>query len=311
MQDVQDVQDVQETVTMPTISENVIKFKETKNPFYLLKAIYMVIRRGRTHELLYGMYCKWVHAPSKVRPNEDVDEILEHFHENIMLYKREFLTKPQLKEIYGDQFAIDKLPDVFGGSRSESITVTDDRLILGEYDEDDNSSRIAILTADSCEINDHYMDTSGIRHIHSIHNYEDGKLLVATGDRLKVLDLWTINNPDKEKNKVISKENHWVFSQRLIRFLAGYTAMKRINGDFYFGTDFSSRPNYIEMENRKKYFFPEPAYMMYVMNFNVYKDRYLMSLNSSLDEYGSGKTLSIFDTKTKEFVYCDVVKLPK
>ncbi len=197
------MQDVQETIALPTISENVIKFKETKNPFYLLKAVYMVVRRGRTHELLYGIYCKWIHKPSKVIPNEDVDAILEHFHENMALYKREFLTKPQLQEIYGDKFAIDKLPDIFGGARSESIIETEDQLILGEYDEDDNSSRIAILTADSCEINEHYMDTPGIRHIHSIHNYDDDKLLVATGDRLKVLDLWTNKNNDKENVSMI------------------------------------------------------------------------------------------------------------
>ena len=303
--------EAQATVALPTISENIIKFKETNNPFYLFKAVYMVIRRGRTHELLYGVYCNWMHAPSKVIPNEDVEEILEHFHDNILLYKREFLTKQQLQDIYGDRFAIDKLPEVFGGTRSESVIETEDTLILGEYDEDDNSSRIAIITADSCEINDHYMDTPGIRHIHAIHKYDDNTILVATGDRLKVMDLWTNNMANNTSNKKSGEDSRLAFSKRLIRFLAGYTAMKRINGDFYFGTDFSSRPNYIEMENRKKYFFPEQAYMKFVINFNVYKDRYLMSLNSSLDEYGSGKTLSIFDTRTKEFVYCDEVKLPK
>lgn len=284
---------------VPTISENIIKFKETKNPYYLAKAIYMIISRGRTHELLYGFYCQLMRPASMVVPNDDVDDILTHFHENILIYKREFLTKQQLQAIYGDRFAINKLPDVFGGTRSMSIIETEDKLIMGEYDEDDDSSRIAMLTADSCYINDHYMGASGIRHIHSLQAYDDTHMVVATGDRLKVLDLWT------------NKDNKLMFSKRLIRFLAGYTAMIKIDGELYSGTDFSSRPNYIEMESREKFFFPEPAYRMYVMSFHAYKNRYLLSLNSSLDEYGHGKTLSIFDTKTKQFVYCDEVDLPQ
>jgi hypothetical protein len=289
---------MQDAVAVPTISENVIKFKQTKNPYYLAKAIYMVIRRGRTHELFYGLYCQWVHKPSVVVANDDVEEILAHFHENILFYKREFLNKQQLQEIYGDRFAINKLPEVFGGTRSMSIIETENKLIMGEYDEDNDSSRIATLTADSCHINDNYMGMSGIRHIHSLQTYDKEHIIVATGDRLKVLDLWT------------NKDNKLSFSKRLIRFLAGYTAMIKVDGELYSGTDFSSRPNYIEMENRNKFFFPEPAYMMYVMSFHAYKDRYLLSLNSSLDEYGSGKTLSIFDTKNKQFVYCDKVDLP-
>ncbi len=287
---------------LPSISENIIKFRETKNPFYLGKAIYMVLRRGRTHELLYGIYCKWVHKPAPVHTNPEVESVLAHFHEHIMEYKREFLNKSQLQAIYGDRFAIDKLPAIFGGTRSESIIEMDDTLIMGEYDMDENSSRIAILTADDCQINDFYMHQSGIRHIHSLHHYDDEHILVATGDRLKVLDLWT--------RQRAGQTTQLAYKKRLKRFLAGYTGMINIRGDFYFGTDFSARPNYIEMQDGTKFFFPEPAYSKYVMNFHAYKDRYLLSLNSDLDELGSGKTLSIFDTQSKQFVYCDQVDLP-
>lgn len=291
---------MQEVAPMPTITENIVKFKETKNPFYLAKAIYLVLRRGRTHELLYGIYCQWAHAPAQVHPSAEIDEILQHFEQNKVIYKREFLSQQQLRELYGDRFAVDQLPEVFAGTRAESIIETEDSLIIGEYGMDDNSARLATVTKDECFINDYYMHQSGIRHIHSLHAYDDNNnILVATGDRLKVLDLWHQNGSDL------------TYTKRLKRFLAGYTAMANIQGNFYFGTDFSARPNYIEMQDGKKFFFPEPAYKRFVMSFHIHKDRYLLSLNSNLDDLGGRKTLSIFDTETKQFIYCEEVDLPE
>ncbi len=297
---------------MPSISEHVVKFKETKNPLYLLKAIYLILRRGRTHELLYGIYCKWIHRPSIVvadhsntQQNKSIKSILDDFHDNILFYKREFLSKAQLQEIYGDRYAIDKLPTNFGGTRAESIIEVGNCLVMGEYDMTPKCSKIAILSKNDCQINDYYEDKSGIRHIHAIHIYSDNSILVATGDRLKVLDLWSY--------KTTSSGVQIAFKKRLKRFLAGYTAISNIGGDFYFGTDFSARPNYIEMMNGKKFFFPEPAYTQFVMNFHTYEDRYLLSLNSNLADFGDEaiKTLSIFDTKTQQFVYCEKVELPE
>ncbi len=289
---------MQDVKPMPTITENIVKFKETKNPFYLAKAIYLVLRRGRTHELLYGIYCKLFHAPSEIVPSDVVEEILQHFEENKPIYKRDGLSQSRLREIYGDRFAIDKLPEDFVGTRLESIIEAEYSLIIGEYGMDNNSARIAVVTAIDCEINDYYMHKSGIRHIHSLLSYDDNhNLLVATGDRLKVLDLW------HQDGKQLS------YTKRLKRFLAGYTAMVNIQGDLYFGTDFSARPNYIEILDGKKFFFPKPAYTKFVMSFHAYKDRYLLSLNSSLDELGGQKTLSIFDTQNKQFIYCDTVEL--
>jgi len=289
---------------MPSITENVVKFKETKNPFYLVKAVYMVLRRGRTHELLYGIYCKAFHPPSVVKPvaADIINPILQDFEDNKHVYKREFLSISQLQQLYGDKFAINKIPSVFAGTRSESIIETDDSLIIGEYGMDNNSARIALVTADDCVINDYYMHQSGIRHIHALHssgNPDNNDFIVATGDRLKVLDQWSYNNGTT------------AYTKRIKRFLAGYTAMIKVDGEFYFGTDFTARPNYIEMRKGKKFFFPKTAYTMFVMSFNAIDDRYLISLSSALDDFGGLKSLSIFDTVDKCFIYCEPVDLPE
>lgn len=285
---------------MPTISENVLKFKETKNIYYLFKAIFLVLKRGRTHELLYGYYCKLLHKPSTVT-SQEVSVMLEDFEKNIHELKREFISPKALQELYGDKYAINTIPDDFVGTRSESIIEKDSYLIMGEYGMDNNSAKIIYVDAEKTISNDHYMHVSGVRHIHALHTYnESGEILVATGDRLKVLDLWSLDRNSGELT----------FKNRIQRFLAGYTAIAKVNGNFYFGTDFSARPNYIEMEGGKKFFFPEPAYTKFVMNFKVFSNRYILALNSDLGELGGGKALSIFDTETNTFIYCTSVELP-
>jgi hypothetical protein len=292
----------------PTITENIDKFKATKNIYYLFKAIFMVLRRGRTHELLYGIYCKLVHKPSAVLTTSEEDSVfindmLAYFKDNMRALKREFISVEQLTELYGERYAVHTLVNDFAGTRSESIIEVDNYLIVGEYGMGDNSARIAMINTKTSFINDHYMHVSGVRHIHALHRYNDtGELLVATGDRLKMLDLWSFKSPH-------NLEPTLAFKKRIKRFLAGYTAITQLNGDFYFGTDFSARPNYIETDKGQKFFFPQPAYTLFVMNFSLYKERYILILNSDLEELGSSKALSLFDTKTKQFVYSEKVSL--
>lgn len=287
----------------PTITENIVKFKATKNIYYLFKAVFMVLKRGRTHELLYGFYCKLMHKPSLVHKTNDsqlISDMLAYFKHNVPLLKREFISVAQLQDVYGHRYAIHTLGDDFAGTRSESIIEIDHCLIVGEYGMDDNSAKIAIITPETSTINDHYMHVSGVRHIHALHRYNDnGDILIATGDRLKMLDLWSLD----------SNTQQLTFKKRIKRFLAGYTAIAQLDGNFYFGTDFSARPNYIETAQGEKFFFPQPAYELFVMNFKVYKERYILVLSSALEELGSSKALSLFDTHTKQFVYSEKVSL--
>jgi hypothetical protein len=95
------------------------------------------------------------------------------------------------------------------------------------------------------------------------------------------------------------------FLRPLQRHLAGYTAAARINDEYYFGTDFSGRPNYIGTLGGRKYFFPRKAYTLFVSHFYPYFDRYMVSVNSDVPAAGVRKTLSVFDTVQQRFIFCD------
>jgi hypothetical protein len=87
--------------------------------------------------------------------------------------------------------------------------------------------------------------------------------------------------------------------------MAGFTAVIRVNGEYYFGTDFSGRPNWIETMGGSRYFFPQKAYRLQVTDFHAFLDRYLLAFNTELLVVGGRKTLSIFDTLSRHFIYCE------
>jgi hypothetical protein len=115
---------------------------------------------------------------------------------------------------------------------------------------------------------------------------------VTTGDASKYLDLWNLRGGDLG------------FVNRLKGYLAGHTAITEVRDKLYLGTDFSSRPNYIEQLGGSKFFFPKKAYKMEVIAFQSHRDRYIASLNSEMPPLGERKALSIFDTVAEEFIYC-------
>lgn len=201
------------------------------------------------------------------------------------------LSRERLIELYGGAFKVSLLPNDFQGARYESICHDSERLIIGEYGE---NSRIAYVTPESCVMSDYYRQVRGVRHIHSIERYENsGEFLVSTGDSRKFLDLW------------IAANGRLSFVRRLCKRLAGFTAAVRVNGDYYFGTDFSSRPNYIRTLGGRKYFFPKKAYRLHVTHFYAFFNRYIASMNTELRVAGGKKTLTVFDAVKQRFISCD------
>ncbi|MCK5725420.1 MAG: hypothetical protein KAH22_01195 [Thiotrichaceae bacterium] len=282
-----------------SISQHVANFKNTKNPYHLLKAIALLIKRGRVHELLYGFYCQVMHPPNQVFHDDEISTlVIKVIDENINHYKREFISYQQLLDLYGQRFAIKALPKDFAGTRSESIVIIGEQCLVGEYGMDNNSARLFVIDKKSCSINLKYSHTAGVRHLHAIHAKNNQEIVITTGDRLKMLDAWTLH------------KGVLTFDKRIKRYLTGYTGITKVANKLYFGTDFSARPNYIETEQGEKFFFPEKAYRQFVMSFHSFQDRYILAFNSHLDEFGMSKTLSIFDTETRQFVYCDVIQLP-
>jgi hypothetical protein len=196
-----------------------------------------------------------------------------------------------LVELYDGKFDVRSLPPDFQGARRESVWEDEGSVVIGEYGED---CRVAYVTPGSCALSEYYRGEPGVRHIHAIEKFgEEGQFLVATGDRHKFLDLWGLSDGRPS------------FERRITRHLAGFTAAIRLNGEYYFGTDFSGRPNWIETLNGRRFFFPRKAYRLHVTDFYGLLDRYILSINTELVVVGGRKTLSIFDTVTQRFIYCD------
>ena len=273
-----------------SISDYVREFRETKNVLALLKAFLLVLKQQRTLELIYGGYCHLVHWPSPVYPAEDGTTLTSILKQCGSLPHGR-VSRAGLIERFGRTFKVDLLPHDFQSARIGSIWHDDMRLIIGEYGA---RARIACVTPEACVINDYYLHVSGVRHIHSILRYGDfGEFLVCTGDTRKFLDLWSASD------RAID------FVKRLSKRLAGFTAATTVNGQYYFGTDFSDRPNFISTLEGKKFFFPRIAYKLYASTFQVFCDRFIVSINTELRVLGGKKTLSVFDTAQQRFIYCE------
>lgn len=279
-------------MTSDYISGRLSDFKATHNPLFLVKAVAMTIRQGRAYELAYCLCLGLFTRPSRVRPN--APEIPQSLLDSCRSWwlGGDLRSRAELVRCFDGPYAIHSLPADFAGTRLESIVCTPDFLIIGEYG--DRAKRLALVTKGSCAISDHYEDDPLVDHIHAVYKLRSsGAIFVTTGDTSKALDLWSL------------REDRLEFLRRLKSRTAGYTAIAEAGGHCYFGTDFSSRPNYIETLGGQKYFFPQKAYRMYVLSFRQYQDRYLLSINRRISALGGGSTLSIFDTAQKDFVFCE------
>ena len=276
-----------------TITGYIVKFRTTGNILFLVKAIVLILRQGRIAELIYGGYCSLFFRPSLVKSSNSNHLLSRFLNENGSLKGNKlFFSRDQLIELWGKDFNVRGLPDDFAGVRSESVVHDENFFIVGEYGH--QFARIAYITRESCVVKDYYNQVSGVRHIHSILRCgKSGEILIATGDRSKFLDLWIV--ADGQLN----------FVRRIKRYFAGYTAAVSINGNCYFGTDFSSRPNYIETLEGEKYFFPEKAYKKLAVAFFPFLDRYIIAINCDMPQFGDRKTLSIFDVIQEKFIFCD------
>jgi len=279
-----------------SIAQSIAEFKKTKNPLYAIKAIILTARQGKIDEVAFGIYCLLFSKPSTVfaRKDTELKECMNIVKAASALYKeRSFFTRDQLIDCFGDKFKVEALPLGFTGCRIESIVQIHNMLIVGDCGTTNASATIAIISKDTCTINNYYNQLSGVLHIHSIHLLNESELLISTGDTKKLTDLWVVNG------------NDITFKKRMRRYLAGYTGAIKVKNQNFFGTDFSGRPNFITTLNGEKYFFPSKAYKMYVEAFYAFSDRYIVSINVDLYSLGNRKTLSIFDTAKRQFIFCE------
>jgi hypothetical protein len=279
-----------------SIGDNVARFIQTHDVLFLANAGLLTLRQGRATELLYGAYCALLHGPSPVtgEVGGDLLAAIDGFRRSgshdVTLSRDELIRK------FAADFDVRSLPEDFVAARCEGIVTHDNLLIIGEYSL--QSARVAIVTRDSCVVNDYYNRLPGVCHIHLIHSHgPPGELVVATGDTRKLLDLWAVDGANLR------------FIGRIRKRLAGHSAACTVKGALYLGTDFSCRPNYIETLRGKKYFFPRQAYTKYTVAFLPVLDRYIFSINTDLQAFGGRRVLSVFDTATERFVYCEDLAL--
>lgn len=283
------------------ISYYVQEFRKKKSIGNLYRALRIIIKEGRFMELLYGFYCFVVYRASKVKPDATKNIFFEQSTQAI--FKRKYhvfadsgLTyNDYLKATFGEEkYAYHLIPEGFR-TRIPSVYKADEFLLLGEYGH--ASGRLAILTKTDIKILDYYNKIKGFRHIHCISKLAGNDILINTGDDKKYLDQWTISGTDI------------AFKKRLVKTFGGFTAAAEVKGEHYFGSDFSKRPNYIyRLSDRKKFFYPEPAFTMFVMYFEVLEDRYILTLSMHIADFG-GKAVTVFDTQTETFVYAEALSL--
>lgn len=272
------------------ISRRISEYRTTRNPLSLLKAALMIVRQKRAREVLYGVYCRLASRPSPVAGGAGISPSLLA-RSRSWLMGGDLRSRADIVGLFGSAFAVDALPADFAGTRMESVIRDGDALIVGEYGH--GTKRLAYVTPAACTISDFYSEDSRVDHIHAVGRSSAGEIFVTTGDSLKALDSWMVRAGRLE------------FRRRLRRRLAGYTAIIEAGGRLYFGTDFSSRPNYIETLEGEKFFFPAKAYDKYVLSFRLEQERYILSINRRIAALGGGSTLSVFDPVEARFLFCE------
>lgn len=282
-----------------SISQALADARATKNPLHLLRAAAMLFAQRRIKEAIYGIFCRITMPPAQVKHDSTVDVLLAQDQE---LKRRLFMVKTALNHedlsaVFGKSHAVAYLPPDFAAARLEAVCQVRGLLVIGEYARP--GKRIAVISSTSCLINDFYEKDPSVIHIHAILAIgRKGHLLVSTGDTAKYLDLWRIVG------------NEMRFLKRIVHSMAGHTTMGGCGTRTFCGTDFSHRPNYLEVIEecaRTKIPFPQPAYSMHSVRTLTWNQHYLAILSHELDSFGGRFALSILDTRTRKFVFCDYV----
>lgn len=264
-------------------------FRNTRNPTHLLKAAILAFKQGRIAEIFRSGIHSVMIRPSAVKTCEG-GGIREP---SLLLrmvdpYLGTTFDVSDLVRSHGEGLRFSDLPGDFQGTRWSCVCRVGSGVLIGEYND---GKRLFLVSRNGCVSSDFYHADPRVRHIHSIA-CRGRDLFVSTGDSRKALDLWTV-----DKGRLL-------FIRRLRKRSAGYTAAVPLGCELFFGTDFSSRPNWIETLSGKKFPFPKPAFLSYTEAMQAVDSRYLVSVNKSMMTTDRRKAWSVFDTWTERFLFC-------
>jgi hypothetical protein len=270
------------------ISERIEYFRQRRHPFYLLAAIRLIVSQGRLSELLFSLYCLLTLRPGKVKKALRNNEILDLMANAQRSFSQIYLLRQKsLSEINMRLDIRDKIKECL----IHGYAVQGGSTLLGEYADD--SAMIILYSSEGVRTFSPYEDDPGVRHIHLLHLHDDA-IFVATGDSRKYLDKFHFDSGELR------------FVRRILKRFGGFTAACSIGKHLYLGTDFSNRPNYIYcLQTGEKFGFPRPAFYQYCVLMLRIEERLILCLNISPPYAPPKKTVSIFDSESKRYVFCE------
>lgn len=256
-------------------------FRRTGNPAFLARALVLSFRQGRLPEIARSAAMELAIRPSTVsRVGDDFRNVVGRTDSHL----GGTFTREGMAEKFGNMFL--ELPKDFQGTRWSNLCPVGDLTVVGEYFE---GKRLFLVGRERCLQFRRYLDQPDVRHIHSVISRGD-EILVSTGDARKALDLWRLTGEDL------------VFVKRLRKHSAGFTGATKLGGKLFFGTDFSSRPNWIET-GRKRFPFPRACYRFYVEAMQAVDSRFIVTVNKDKLVSRGRKVWSVFDAVEGKFLY--------
>ena len=268
-----------------SIFEAVMRFRRSRSPRHLLAALRMIVTKRRSMEVLYGAWSFVMNRPGPLSPDGglDIHETLRRANDlyqgNRMLQLRS--VERALESCrFRHRFEF----------RNHPFQSTNHGITVGEYGE--GYPRILISTGDEIVWQRLYESERGVRHIHVVMEYRENTF-VTTGDSTKFVDQYSLNDGVLR------------LQRRVMRHLGGFSAACVVDGDCWFGSDFSGRPNYLlNFRSRKKHYFPGAAFRQFCDLILPIDNRLLICLNKDLTNL---RTISMFDIHRGVFVFSEAL----
>jgi hypothetical protein len=273
-----------------SIGEHYVRFREQRRPTDLLRLILAIASQGRLPELVYSAWLTATTRPSEVARTTEFDAApaLAAFGNLPLIYHNPTCWPSSLP-------SRTRLPAQLE-VKSSNVIQCGNWDVLGEYAH--RGARLIFLCEDRVLVDDHYSGHRGVRHIHALHRMSETEFLVTTGDAAKRVDLWSCAG-DRPR-----------FVRNLMRWQGGFTGAVRVAGRDYFGSDYSGRPNYLlRWQDRARFPLPAPAYRMYCESLHAWGDHFVACVNRNLEADARQRWLSMFDTRSDEFVACEPILL--
>lgn len=266
------------------IADAVRNFRCRPRPVTAWRILELIVRHGRTAEVLYSIWCFLRFRPS-ISSDSEINGAGQELARHLM--RRVFSCEVSGAEAKRELSLAHVMPDEIK-VRGPSVLVTDDWSVVGEYG--DGKRLFFRRGCGPVRVVDFYVLDRRVRHIHLIHRLDEDHFAVCTGDAGKYLDIWRVDGHEIR------------FVRRAVKSMAGYTAAARVNGDHYFGSDFSGRPNYIvRLSDGKKFPFPTGSYRHFAVNFVGFQDRYILCAATDLVAFGGAASFFLFDAQEERF----------